>query len=47
MRAGIDAQPVADVLAALAANGDRYRRRIYTEQEVASCTSLMRLSLIL
>jgi holo-[acyl-carrier protein] synthase len=37
MRAGIDAQPVADVLAALAANGDRYRRRIYTEQEVASC----------
>lgn len=37
MRVGVDAQPVADVLAALTAHGDRYRRRVFTEQEVASC----------
>lgn len=35
MRIGVDMQNVADIRDALAAHGDRYRRRVYTAQEVA------------
>jgi len=37
MRVGIDAQQVSEVRRALVDHGDRYRRRVYTEQEVESC----------
>jgi len=34
MRIGIDAQSIAEVLEALVRHGDRYRRRIFTADEV-------------
>ena len=37
MRIGIDAQPVAEVSRALEEHGDRYRAKLFTEHEVASC----------
>jgi holo-[acyl-carrier protein] synthase len=37
MRVGVDIQPVADVMGALEQHGDRYRARVFTEGEVASC----------
>ncbi len=37
VRVGIDAQPVAEVRRALEEHGDRYRAKLFTEHEVASC----------
>lgn len=37
LRVGIDTVEVASVEAALAAHGERYLRRVYTEREVADC----------
>jgi holo-[acyl-carrier protein] synthase len=37
MRIGIDAQSVSDVGDSIDAHGDRYRRRLFTDEEVAAC----------
>jgi len=37
MRLGVDVQGIDEVREALAAHGDRYRRRLFTECEVRDC----------
>ena len=39
MRVGVDVTAISDVRASLAQFGDRYRTRMYTEAEIAYCTS--------
>lgn len=36
---GVDAQAIAEVEASLAQFGDRYTRRLFTDEEVATCAS--------
>jgi holo-[acyl-carrier protein] synthase len=38
-RVGVDLTALADVAKAIEAHGDRYLRRIYTDDELASCAS--------
>jgi holo-[acyl-carrier protein] synthase len=42
VRVGTDVESVAEVAASLERYGDRYTRRLFTHQEVASCGSLSR-----
>lgn len=42
MRIGVDAQPVAEVRQSLSDHGDHYRRRLFTEHELAACASVDR-----
>lgn len=37
MRVGVDLQPVSEVRRSLSAFGDRYRRKLFTEREIADC----------